>query len=552
MGHWIHWKNRILLQLHRLTVKKILLFILCLSLLLLPFGLAVTYRNYSDSNSNADVFSVTLYNEGGYAFGYDVGAPKSSAADSLLWIFYQFPMEMKQINTAPGDPDTDTYIRAVTDLNGKTSELFCYFSLVASSSYCVDGNGTIYSIPTQYSEAFLATSYAEPFYPTARIPELITIDKDIVSPIEAQWYYKNYNDHDMLAQQNVTSQSTRAYELTGALGMSFSLEPDYCETEISDGGTLLYSGSLPKISGLTVNYGREMTVSIHAIWTKENHPDAYGELRYEFPVRIRNQSEFFLGSDTIPVGGFTTLHCTNITDLSKIDFSSDIEGLVPIFHQDGEYARALLIVPEDTPLGAHVLTITYGASSQTFFLHVTSEETPADFSYPHIPLKNPLAGLDSAVAEWKTLLHALPEPQSTVYFRGNFLFPADSGFRTGYTHQSRVQWTNDIISSAVGHEFLTDQPGDAAVNAIQSGTVIQTGACTLLGNYVVMDHGCGLRVWYGHLSDFDVEAGDIVRQGQAVGKTGDGGASTGNGFLIICTIYENIIDPSLILGKTID
>ena len=551
MGHWEHFKTRILAQMRKLSIRRLFLALFCLILLTAPTILAIHYRNNTNTTSNVDVFAGSLYTEDGQEFAYEIGEPQSAPMDSLLWIFYQIPLEMRQIEAPPGDLADDPHIRAVTTLNGYVSEYTYYFSMIASACYCTDSTGAVYSIPASLSETFLGTSYAEPFYPSAKIPQLITIDRDTILPTQVQWSYKNYHNVMRPAQQYSSAQTTETYEMTGALGMTFSIDPDFCEAKIYNDNTLLYSGSLQQISTLTVDSGKEMTVSVRAIWTKENHPEAYGEIQYEFPVRIRNQSEFSLSTDTIPAGGFTVLSCTNITNPAKIDYSSDIPHSAPAFHQDGDVMRALVIIPQTATVGTHSITITYGASTQTFSLQVTPPAEPLSFSYPSIRLKDPLAALDSAKAEWNALLRKLPQPQSTVYFQGNFVSPVEYGFRIGYTHHSKVQWTNDIISSVIGCEFVTDQKNGDAVRAVQSGTVVQTGSCSLLGNYVLVDHGCGLRLWYGHLSDFDVESGDIIRQGQSLGKTGTGGASTGNGFLLVCTIYNEVVDPSLILGNSI-
>ncbi len=551
MGSWLNWKNRISARLRALTPKRVLIFALCLILLFLPSFFAIVYRDYVKNTSNADVFTVTLYDADGKEFSYDTGSPKLAPEDSLLWMFYHISQEMRSLQAAPEDGAKDTYIRAVTDLNGKARTLTCYFSSIASASYCVDEEGSVYSIPTSYAEAFLASPYAELFYPSAKIPTLTTIDRDTVLPTSVQWYYKNYNDDFLPAQQNSLAQTTTLYELTAVIGLSFSDPPDLCQVKVYSGDTQIYSGPMDRLSSLTPDTGNEMILSIDAVWNRETHPDAYGEVQYQFPIRIRNRSEFSIGSTSIPAGGFTTLSCTNINTLSRISYTSDIDGFTPIFQKDGDLAKALLVVPKDTPVGVYSVTITYGASTQTFEIQVTKRANPQSFSYLNTPLSDPVAGMSSAQNEWLELLHALPTPQTTDYFRGNFLNPAENGFQIGYTHGSRVRWKHDVVESVIGQELLAPDSREASVASLQGGVVIQTDTCALLGNYAVVDHGHGLRIWYGHLSDFDVEKGDILQQGQSIGKTGTGGAATGNGFLIICTVYNEIIDPSLILGKKI-
>ena len=66
------------------------------------------------------------------------------------------------------------------------------------------------------------------------------------------------------------------------------------------------------------------------------------------------------------------------------------------------------------------------------------------------------------------------------------------------------------------------------VEAANSGTVAFTGDLGLYGNTVIIDHGLGLYTLYGHLSAIDVKAGDAIKQGQIIGKTGETGFAGGD------------------------
>lgn len=65
------------------------------------------------------------------------------------------------------------------------------------------------------------------------------------------------------------------------------------------------------------------------------------------------------------------------------------------------------------------------------------------------------------------------------------------------------------------------------VTASASGTVVKSSLEALLGNVVVVDHGSGYRSVYAHLSERDVAEGAFVAKGDALGKVGDTGRTTG-------------------------
>ena len=67
----------------------------------------------------------------------------------------------------------------------------------------------------------------------------------------------------------------------------------------------------------------------------------------------------------------------------------------------------------------------------------------------------------------------------------------------------------------------------AAIYAAKAGRVVSAGMVSGYGNYTVIDHGGGIRTAYAHQSQMMVSPGQIVSQGQQIGKVGSTGNSTG-------------------------
>ena len=65
------------------------------------------------------------------------------------------------------------------------------------------------------------------------------------------------------------------------------------------------------------------------------------------------------------------------------------------------------------------------------------------------------------------------------------------------------------------------------VKSACAGTVLLAENTYFGGNTVYVDHGQGVISTYSHLSSFDVKAGDSVRKGQTIGRSGSTGRVTG-------------------------
>jgi murein DD-endopeptidase MepM/ murein hydrolase activator NlpD len=73
---------------------------------------------------------------------------------------------------------------------------------------------------------------------------------------------------------------------------------------------------------------------------------------------------------------------------------------------------------------------------------------------------------------------------------------------------------------------ISSQYGDS-VRVSADGMVIEADERAGYGRLVVVDHGFGVTTYYGHLSSFNVIAGQQLRRGDSIGNVGVSGRSTG-------------------------
>lgn len=88
------------------------------------------------------------------------------------------------------------------------------------------------------------------------------------------------------------------------------------------------------------------------------------------------------------------------------------------------------------------------------------------------------------------------------------------------------------------------------IYATANGTVLQAGRSGGYGNLVELSHGKGIDTRYGHLSAILVKPGETVRQGQAIGRMGSTGRSTGTHLHYEIRVDGNAVNPKRFLDAT--
>jgi murein DD-endopeptidase MepM/ murein hydrolase activator NlpD len=91
---------------------------------------------------------------------------------------------------------------------------------------------------------------------------------------------------------------------------------------------------------------------------------------------------------------------------------------------------------------------------------------------------------------------------------------------------------------------LFDNP-DAPIVASRAGRVVFAGGdpCCSYGLYVVLEHENGIRTLYAHLSEILVSEGDVLDQGDVLGRGGRTGYATGNHLHFEIRVDGNVVDP---------
>ena len=156
------------------------------------------------------------------------------------------------------------------------------------------------------------------------------------------------------------------------------------------------------------------------------------------------------------------------------------------------------------------------------------------FRFERIPLTAGLTQLRTSeeprkIAEAQELFRILTTAHPDALFEMDTIQnPLPAARRTSGYGDRRKYIYSDNTSDVSVHEGLDlAMPEGTPVPACGRGRVVLAGERILTGNTVVIEHLPGLFSLYYHLAEIEVKVGDVVEQGQVIGKVGQTGLATG-------------------------
>ena len=214
-----------------------------------------------------------------------------------------------------------------------------------------------------------------------------------------------------------------------------------------------------------------------------------------------------------------------------------------INNDDGQYA--IIGIPLSAKPGTHSLTVKQGKNDRTLKFEIKDKH----YRTQRLNIKdkrkvNPTAqDMKRINRETKRIAAALAywsdsQPESLRLVQPVEGIRSDSfGSRRIFNGQPRRPHSGMDIAASEG----------TPIHAPAAGTVINTGDYFFNGKSVFVDHGLGLVTMYGHMSEINVSEGQVVKQGDLLGKVGKTGRVTGAHLHWGVSLNDARIDPSLLL-----
>ena len=128
----------------------------------------------------------------------------------------------------------------------------------------------------------------------------------------------------------------------------------------------------------------------------------------------------------------------------------------------------------------------------------------------------------------KTLADLRLQTEPKFLWTGAFLPMVDSTVESRFADDRTYTWQGKKVDEQTHLGFDLAKLAHSPIPASNDGRVIWAQDLGIYGNCIVIDHGYGLQSVYGHLSEFLVKKGDMVKKGQTIGKTGSTGLAGGD------------------------
>ena len=519
--------------------KKILLIALGLIVLFIPTYVAIANYNSKKPNDVVDTVTTLTISD---PEGRTNTVTSDNDSNGIITMFNNINKSGTPVTSLPDALAGSefllvTYTTADSELSYKY-----YFTIDSSDCYFADPQGKIFRIAVQQAKEFLGSTFSVYLYKTATPPVLTASDTHVISAAELKWFYLvsggTYQQYEYVPGSN----ETLTYDMGNAFSFDFSIEPTYANVKVYNGEELLFDDAISNLSALqnlTISRHTKLDFIISATWDQTTDCEFYGSATYSFNTMIMAPAEFKIGETEIEHGDVIVLSGVNVNNPSEIEVTFEpalANNFKPTFFAEGDLVHALIPFSYDVANGNYVITVSYGITKQTFNLTVSNSR----YGFDKAPTKHSAAEhlistyySEEDVKEYEKLYAEIcGTTESLMYFSGAFINYENAGTLTAKKSTIKLGFSREQTLAdgrLIKHDGIDFEVSSGVdVPTMASGKVVYVGNCDVLGNFVVVDHGYGLKTWYAHLSEISVSVGDVVKTSQTLGKTGNTGFTLDN------------------------
>ncbi len=135
------------------------------------------------------------------------------------------------------------------------------------------------------------------------------------------------------------------------------------------------------------------------------------------------------------------------------------------------------------------------------------------------------------------------ESQDHLLFDGPFIQMVNTQVEAAFADERDYIYQGEVIDHQTHLGFDLASLARSPVDCANDGKVVWAGYLGIYGNCVLVDHGLGLASLYGHLSSIETTAGESVKMGQSLGRTGETGLAGGDHLHFTTLVQGVAVNP---------
>lgn len=302
--------------------------------------------------------------------------------------------------------------------------------------------------------------------------------------------------------------------------------------EVKKDGKVLYDGEI--ISNLTDLLIEEGTYEFNVYKTVSESFITNVEYNNRFTLVISKHVDIEISKLELKQGDYISLIISNIRDEDNIKITSTIPNNLNIeCYFETNSCNAYIPVAYDTKLDTYKINVSNNDLVIKEFDITVLEET---YMQKQIEYKREIFKefqkfyTSSATSELNKVLTDMKKSVLVdKHFEDQFILPVTGQTITSYgtnvklveTETMNSEKPNEISFVNMGIDYEANY--NTPVYATASGKVVVAKNLTGKGNFIVIDHGMGIYSTYAHLNSFNIQEGELVKQGDLIGNVGDTG-----------------------------
>ena len=525
-------------------------------ILVIPAILAIYFASNATKSANLphDVTKIYIHAPTGEDYYFE--------QSDIFQIYNKAIQNAREITADFRDLSAEKPFEVVFTEADDTSKQYAFY-MKNSTDECIytDAEGKYYLISDEDAISLLARDEYINVNTSAIFPYAFVGNNNVtLKPTAGEWTHKMV---DNSSEKEAITESTENTELVkisatniGALSFGSSRKPDKVNVVLSSAGAIKHDGPYENLLNSNVMQPNDTyyDMTITAVWEKSEETSYHGTLSYTAKLLYDVSPTYKLvNQSTVSKGDFTIIKIQNFNDSDLLYVQSDFPfpETLKVFPSSKGYSYAFL--PADYALDGTSARhkITFMLADSTAY---STNVTVADGRAPAVKEQEMLVAdislaqcfTEESFEEMSTVISQANEQSGSVaLWEGKFVYPDQQGKGTIGSSMACFGTKRTIDAAGLFKKTYTHNGIDikveegSSVRAANNGVVVFAGNLALTGNTVIIDHGCSILTYYGHLESISVEKGDVVTKASEIAKAGSTGfAVESNG--VICTSAPQI------------